>query len=196
LRDAFAHYTSPFILLDAVLSWGTSKFGAVPVTHEPRRRGQSNYTIAMLLNHAGNMMTAFSAVPLRLASLTGFAFAAFGLCVLIYVVARFVVEGGSVPGFPFLASIISIFSGAQLFAIGEPHCLCLCSLRALCSHLCRCTVCSRRRQRTGIPFSRLDHFDLLRSPVVCDWHIGGISCANAFPSDGQTTVCHIRLCRI
>jgi glycosyltransferase involved in cell wall biosynthesis len=118
LRDAFAHYTSPFILLDAVLSWGTSKFGAVPVTHEPRRRGQSNYTIAMLLNHAGNMMTAFSAVPLRLASLTGFAFAAFGLCVLIYVVARFVVEGGSVPGFPFLASIISIFSGAQLFAIG------------------------------------------------------------------------------
>ena len=26
--------------------------------------------------------------------------------------------GGSVPGFPFLASIIALFSGAQLFALG------------------------------------------------------------------------------
>jgi len=27
-------------------------------------------------------------------------------------------DGSSVPGFPFLASIIAIFSGAQLFALG------------------------------------------------------------------------------
>ena len=27
-------------------------------------------------------------------------------------------QGGSVPGFPFLASIIAIFSGGQLFALG------------------------------------------------------------------------------
>jgi undecaprenyl-phosphate 4-deoxy-4-formamido-L-arabinose transferase len=34
------------------------------------------------------------------------------------VIARYIVQGGSVPGFPFLASIIAIFSGAQLFALG------------------------------------------------------------------------------
>jgi hypothetical protein len=34
------------------------------------------------------------------------------------VVARFLMQGGSVSGFPFLASIIAIFSGAQLFALG------------------------------------------------------------------------------
>jgi undecaprenyl-phosphate 4-deoxy-4-formamido-L-arabinose transferase len=38
--------------------------------------------------------------------------------VLIYVVARYLIQGGSVPGFPFLASIFSIFSGVQLFALG------------------------------------------------------------------------------
>jgi undecaprenyl-phosphate 4-deoxy-4-formamido-L-arabinose transferase len=38
--------------------------------------------------------------------------------VLVYVVGRYLIQGGSVPGFPFLASIIAIFSGVQLFALG------------------------------------------------------------------------------
>jgi hypothetical protein len=37
---------------------------------------------------------------------------------LIYVVGRFLWEGGGVPGFSFLASVIALFSGAQLFALG------------------------------------------------------------------------------
>jgi undecaprenyl-phosphate 4-deoxy-4-formamido-L-arabinose transferase len=65
-----------------------------------------------------NMITGFSIVPLQLASLIGFSFTLFGLGVLVYVIARYIVQGGSVPGFPFLASIIAIFSGAQLFALG------------------------------------------------------------------------------
>jgi hypothetical protein len=42
----------------------------------------------------------------------------FGIAVFIYVIGRYLIEGGSVPGFPFLASIISIFSGAQLLVLG------------------------------------------------------------------------------
>src|SRR5438874_3757771 len=38
-------------------------------------------------------------------------------CSFPYVFTRYCLEG-SVPGFPFLASIIAIFSGAQLFALG------------------------------------------------------------------------------
>jgi undecaprenyl-phosphate 4-deoxy-4-formamido-L-arabinose transferase len=63
------------------------------------------------------MMTGFSTAPLQLASLVGFGCTLFGVCVLIYVVGRYLIEG-SIPGFPFLASIIAIFSGAQLFALG------------------------------------------------------------------------------
>ena len=48
----------------------------------------------------------------------GFAFTLFGLGVLAYVLGRYLVLGHSVPGFPFLSSIIAIFSGAQLFALG------------------------------------------------------------------------------
>jgi undecaprenyl-phosphate 4-deoxy-4-formamido-L-arabinose transferase len=42
----------------------------------------------------------------------------FGLAVLGYVLGYYVVMGGDVPGFPFLASIIAIFSGAQLLSLG------------------------------------------------------------------------------
>jgi undecaprenyl-phosphate 4-deoxy-4-formamido-L-arabinose transferase len=64
------------------------------------------------------MMTGFSVVPLQLGSIVGFGFTFFGILVLIYVVGRYIVTGSSVAGFPFLASIIAIFSGAQLFALG------------------------------------------------------------------------------
>ena len=63
------------------------------------------------------MMTGFSTKPLQLASLIGFTFTIFGMCVLLYVIVRYFFQG-SIPGFPFLASIIAIFSGAQLFALG------------------------------------------------------------------------------
>jgi hypothetical protein len=36
----------------------------------------------------------------------------------VLVLVRYFVEGDKVPGFPFLASIVSIFSGAQLLTLG------------------------------------------------------------------------------
>ena len=118
LRGAFANYQSPFLSIDVLLTWGTTRFAAVPVRHDPRWIGASNYTFRKLVTHALNMVTGFSTLPLQLASWVGFAFTLFGLGVLIYVLGRYLIEGGSVPGFPFLASIIAVFSGAQLFALG------------------------------------------------------------------------------
>jgi undecaprenyl-phosphate 4-deoxy-4-formamido-L-arabinose transferase len=118
LRDAFKEYRSPFVSIDVLLTWGTKAFSAVKVPHVPRQQGTSNYTLGKLVAHAFNLMTGFSVLPLQMASWIGFAFTAFGFVVLLYVVGRYVIQGGSVPGFPFLASIIAIFSGAQLFALG------------------------------------------------------------------------------
>jgi glycosyltransferase involved in cell wall biosynthesis len=117
LRDAFADYQAPFVSIDVLLTWATSRFAAVRVPFKPRQSGSSNYTFARLVRHALDMMTGFSTAPLQLASLVGFGCTLFGVCVLIYVVGRYLIEG-SIPGFPFLASIIAIFSGAQLFALG------------------------------------------------------------------------------
>jgi glycosyltransferase involved in cell wall biosynthesis len=118
LRDSFAMFLGPYVSIDVLLTWGTTRFSALPVEHQPRYAGASNYTFRKLVRHALNMITGFSVLPLRLASLLGFSFALFGVLVLLYVIGRFVLQGSPVPGFPFLASTIAIFSGVQLFALG------------------------------------------------------------------------------
>jgi undecaprenyl-phosphate 4-deoxy-4-formamido-L-arabinose transferase len=118
LRDAFAGYDGPYVSIDVLLTWATTRFDAVEVRHEPRRLGVSNYTFRKLVVHALNMLTGFSTWPLQLASLIGFFFTAVGTVALLFVVIRYLIQGGVVPGFSFLASMIAIFSGAQLFALG------------------------------------------------------------------------------
>jgi len=118
VREAFHAYQGPFVSIDVLLTWGTTRFGAMRVRHEPRREGVSGYTLRKLILHALNMMTGFSVLPLQIASLVGFVFTVFGFCALAIVIVRYLIQGSVVPGFPFLASLISIFSGAQLFALG------------------------------------------------------------------------------
>jgi len=118
VRDAFANYQGPFVSIDVLLTWGTTRFAAIPVNHNPRRVGVSNYTLLKLITHALNMMTGFTTLPLQIASIVGFGVTLFGMGVLLYVVGRYLIVGGSMPGFPFLACIIAIFSGTQLFALG------------------------------------------------------------------------------
>ena len=101
-----------------MLTWATTRFVAIQVRHDLRTIGKSNYSFRKLVRHALNMMTGFSVLPLQLASIIGFFFTLFGIGVLVQVVGRYLISGTDVAGFPFLASIIAIFSGAQLFALG------------------------------------------------------------------------------
>ncbi len=117
LRKAFDNYQSPNVLLDVLLSWGTTRFVAIKVNQAPRQMGRSSYTFAKLFNQAMLVLTGYSTTPLRLASMIGFAVMFFSILLVVYVVAQsFLV--GALPGFPFLASIIALFSGVQLFALG------------------------------------------------------------------------------
>jgi len=118
LRDAFERYDGPYVSIDVVLTWASTRFDAVTVHHEPRRLGTSTYTFRKLLTHAMNMLTGFSTWPLQVASMIGFFFTVGGTATLLFVVVHYLIAGGGVPGFSFLASIIAIFSGAQLFALG------------------------------------------------------------------------------
>lgn len=117
VRKAFDQFDSPSVIIDALLTWGTENFGIVEVHEQPRSIGRSNYNLRALFKIFMVVLTGFSTFPLRFASIIGFAFTFFGMAVLFYVLARTISEG-SIPGFPFLASIISIFSGVQLFTLG------------------------------------------------------------------------------
>ena len=118
LRDAFQDFRNPSVSIDVLLSWATGAFGSVKVRHEPRRQGVSNYTVGKLINHAFNLVTGFSTAPLRFVSITGFLFTLFGFAVLVWVLGVYLLYGSPVRGFVFLATIVTIFSGVQLFALG------------------------------------------------------------------------------
>lgn len=118
LREAFAAHSGPSVVIDVLLTWGTTRFVAVPVAHAARREGRSNYTLRMLARHALDMVTGLSVLPLKTASAIGLLLSLVGVGLLTYVLAGYLVHGSAVAGFPFLASMIALFAGAQLFALG------------------------------------------------------------------------------
>ena len=118
LRDSFAESRNPGLPLDVMLTWGTTRFGACVVQSEPRRTGQSGYTFRRLVLHALNMVTGYSVLPLRLASVLALLFMVFGFGVLVFVIGRTLIQGVAVPGFAMISSLIAILSGVQLFSLG------------------------------------------------------------------------------
>ncbi len=118
LREAFATYQGSFICIDVLLTWATARFAGIPVRHDPRKIGASNYTFWKLCTVGLNMVTGFSTLPLQIASIVGFAFTVFGAGILAFVLFKYFTTGTKVAGFAFLASTIAIFAGAQLFALG------------------------------------------------------------------------------
>jgi glycosyltransferase involved in cell wall biosynthesis len=118
LRDGFSDGLGPGVSLDALLSWTTTRSQWVEVAHVERQDGRSGYTVRMLSKFAFDVVTGFSTAPLKLVSRLGFAAAAFGFIVLVYVVGGYFIRGTSVAGFAFMASLIALFSGAQMLSIG------------------------------------------------------------------------------
>ena len=118
VREAFSNYSGTYVSIDVLLSWGTTRFTSINVKHNERTIGKSRYTLKKLMNYAFTLITGFSILPLQVSSFLGFLSIIFGFIVLVYVVVRYILSGGVVPGFTFLASTLAIFSGVTLFAIG------------------------------------------------------------------------------
>lgn len=118
LREGFRDYRSPSVSIDVLLTWATTRFATVRVAHRPRAAGVSGYTLGALMRHGINLMTGFSTIPLQVASFIGFGFVLVGFATMGYVFVNYFLHGSAVPGFAFLASIVTLFSGAQLFALG------------------------------------------------------------------------------
>jgi undecaprenyl-phosphate 4-deoxy-4-formamido-L-arabinose transferase len=118
LREGFAGELGPHVSLDALLTWSTSRFSTLEVEHHARRVGKSNYSFTKLVRFMLDTATSYSTRPLRLATTIGFITTLFGLLLLVWVVGNAIFIGDSVPGFPFLAASIAVFSGVQLVVLG------------------------------------------------------------------------------
>jgi len=107
LRNAFSDFEAKHVSIDVLLTWATTDFAWVFVEHNERLSGKSGYSLHKLINHTINIVTSFS-----------FIFMAFGILILLYALLGYFIYDRGVPGFTFIASIIAIFSGVQLFSLG------------------------------------------------------------------------------
>lgn len=118
LRDAFAGLVSPDVNVDVALSWATTRAASVRVEMAEREAGTSNYTPRMLVRHALNMVLGYSTAPLRFVIYLGVACGAFGIALLGVILYQYFSDKTQVAGFTTIASMVAIFSSAQMVAIG------------------------------------------------------------------------------
>ena len=118
LRDAFAGIGGPHVALDVALSWATNRAVGVPVRMDPRTAGRSGYRPRTLVAHALNMVLGYSTAPLRLVIYLGLACAALGVALLAVILYEYFSGTTTVAGFTTISSLVAIFSGAQMLAIG------------------------------------------------------------------------------
>jgi undecaprenyl-phosphate 4-deoxy-4-formamido-L-arabinose transferase len=117
VRETYASIGGPDVAVDVLLSWIFTRFAAVEIDEAPRAHGASNYGLLKLMRVSLRILVNYTTIPLRLTSLLGFIFTIFGFLLFLYVLTVYFALG-SIPGFSFLASVITIFSGVQLFALG------------------------------------------------------------------------------
>jgi len=111
-------YRGPFPYVDGLALRCTRNVGRLEVVHRPREVGRSGYTLRKLVALWGSMFVSFSVMPLRVSTLLGFVLIGLAAAGSVYVLWE-KLAGRPVPeGWPFLAIIIMLFSGAQLLTLG------------------------------------------------------------------------------
>lgn len=118
LRRSFENFSDAQLSIDVLLSWGAARVTHILVDHHERPVGKSGYSFRKLMLLAFNMLTGYSTLPLRIASVVGLTTSLCGISMFLYVVIRRLLQTTYVPGFAFIASEIALFAGLQLFAIG------------------------------------------------------------------------------
>ncbi len=118
LRDAFAGLVSPDVNIDVALSWATTRATSVKVEMDARAEGASNYTPKLLMRHALNMVLGYSTAPLRFVIYLGIACGLIGMTLLGVILYQYFDDQIQVAGFTTIASMVALFSSAQMVAIG------------------------------------------------------------------------------
>jgi glycosyltransferase involved in cell wall biosynthesis len=99
-------------------SWiGFCQIG-VPFTVAQRTTGASGWSALRLSQFAVDAITSFSMIPLRFSSILGGVVSLVALTYAVYVVAKTMIYGGDLPGYPSLIVAIMFFAGVQLLSLG------------------------------------------------------------------------------
>ena len=101
-----------------LFAWAGFRTSTVPVTMEARQTGASQWGFIKLLRLAIAAITSFGTLPLKVWAVIGSFVSLTALLYGLWVVAKTLLFGADVPGFPSLMVAILFFSGVQLIGLG------------------------------------------------------------------------------
>lgn len=118
VADSMLQYSNSYPYLPGLLLRATKNIVNVPVHHREREVGTSGYTLRKLLGLWFNGFTAFSVVPLRIATAVGVTSAFAGFIYGIYTIIRKLVDPNILLGFSSIMAAILFIGGMLMIMLG------------------------------------------------------------------------------
>ncbi len=101
-----------------LISWAGFRQTGVEVEHGARLAGETKYSLGKQLQLALNAITAFSTLPLKLASWLGFLISFLSFAGIVWIFIRKLIWGLGIIGWSSLMVTISFIGGVQLLSLG------------------------------------------------------------------------------
>lgn len=118
VRDEVIKYAGPSVYLDGLLLSVTGSITSVMVDHHERAEGSGSYTLRRSISLLLKMSTISSILPLRLATISGFALAGLGALLVVVFIAQRFLWNAMPQGWSSIVVTALILGGVQLIAIG------------------------------------------------------------------------------
>jgi glycosyltransferase involved in cell wall biosynthesis len=104
--------------MKGLFAWVGFRQVALPYARAPRVAGSSKFNYWRLWNLALEGITGFSTVPLRVATYLGLGVALLAFLYGVWIIAKTLLWGDAVQGWPSLMAVILFLGGVQLIALG------------------------------------------------------------------------------
>lgn len=104
--------------MKGLFSWVGFRQCAIGYHRQPRLAGRSAFGYWRLWNFALDGITSFSTAPLRVATYVGLMTALVAFVFGVWIIAKTLLYGDAVPGYPSLMTVVLFLGGVQLIALG------------------------------------------------------------------------------
>jgi len=109
---------NPYPFIGGLFIKSTQNFGTIKTLHRSRTHGKSNYKLKNMIGLWLNGFTAFSIVPLRIASLLGMITALAGFGYACYLIIQRIIHDTIPAGYTSIAAILLVVSGIIMMLLG------------------------------------------------------------------------------
>lgn len=116
--DSALRYENPYPYIEGLLFQAVQSYCNVPVVHRAREVGASGYSLHKLVSLWANGFTAFSVVPLRIATIAGLLFAVVGFVLTVVLIVQRLLDPSTNEGWTSLMAGLLVIGGLIMLLLG------------------------------------------------------------------------------